>query len=111
MFFNVLANYLIAVIDVEELLLYSYEGSLPVEYVNENMVPLSLLLVYGLLFFVLVFAGIFSLNKQLYKIRFEKGKYIFPKGKSLEITFFNIGAIAFITFSIILITISAFTIV
>ena len=110
LFFGVLADYLSKTIDINQLLEYSYSGSLPVEYVESNMLSLTLLIIYGIVFYGLLFMGIFNFNRQLYKLRFEKGKYVFPKGKSLEITLFNAGTIAFITLCIILIAISTFSV-
>ena len=109
LFFGVLTDYISKAIDLNQFLEYSYAGNLPIEYVEANMLPLTLLLIYSIVFYGLLFMGVFNFNRQIYKLRFEKGKYVFPKGKSLEITLFNAGTIAFITLCIILIAISTFS--
>lgn len=110
LFFGVLTDYLSKAIDVNQFLEYSYAGALPVEYVEANMLPLTLLTIYSIVFYALLCMGVFNLIRQLYSLRFEKGKYVFPKGKSLEITLFNAGTIAFVTLCIILIAISTFSV-
>lgn len=108
-FFNTLSVYLLSLIDLEQILKFANEGAIPNEYIAENMTSLTVCAIYGLIFYALIFIGIFNINRQLYRLRFEKGRVQFPKGKSLEITLFNIGAIALVTVCIIIIMISTFS--
>ena len=108
-FFGVFSSYLLSLLDIDQILEYAQQGMIPEEYIEANMTPLLIYCGYILVFYALIFVGLFSLNRMFFTLRFQKGKVLLPKGKSLEIIFFNPGAIALISVCIALMAISTFT--
>lgn len=110
LFFGVFASYVMSFIDMEKILELATDEALFIEYINANIMSLIPYCIYLVVFYAAMFIGIFNFNKMIYKFRLEKGKIVFPKGKALEITMFNPGAIALITACVILIAISTFSV-
>lgn len=109
LFFGVFSSYLFSLLDIEQLLEYAYEGIVPEEYLLANAEALSLYGIYMVVFYAMLIMGIFNLNKQIFSLRFRKGTVLFPKGKTLEVMFFNAGAVILITICLILTAISTFS--
>ena len=109
LFCGVLPSYIIGMLDYDKLLEYVTEGTITEEYIEANLLPLSLLGIYEMVFFVMIFVGIFKLSRNLKYLRFNKGEVRFPKGEGATIMFFNVGAIALITYCLITIAINTFS--
>lgn len=109
LFCGVLPSYIMGMLDYDKLLEYVMEGTVTEEYIEANLLPLSLLGIYEMVFFVMVFAGVFMLSRNLRYLRFNKGEVRLPRGESATIMFFNVGAIALITYCVITIAINTFS--
>lgn len=109
LFCGVLPAYVMSQINVDELIELLSTGVIPEEYIQANILPLSLLAGYSFIIMGLLFIGIFNFNRGIRRARLNRGEIVFPKGKSAEIIFFNVGAIALITSCIILIALSTFS--
>lgn len=107
--FGVLTSYISSLIDLEQLLEFALVGSIPEEYIAENLIPLSLYGIYTVIFYVFFFAGLVNFNRQIYRIRFKKGEVLFPKGKTLEVLTFNAGAIILISICIAMMALNTFS--
>ena len=86
-----------------------YSGALTEEYYAANQAAINLLSIYSTVFTILLIMGVFNLNRNLHKIRFQKGMVRFPKGTRAEIIFFNAGAILLITACVIIMAINTFS--
>ena len=86
----------------------SASGGIPEAYVEANLMPLSLLLIYEFVMYGLIFAGIFILSRNIRYINFNRGAVKLPKGEGADIMFFNAGAILLITVCLILTAINTF---
>ena len=84
-------------------------GNIPEEYITENLIPLSLYGVYTVIFYIFFFVGLVNFNRKLYRLRYNKGTIVFPKGKTLEILTFNAGAIILISICIALMAFNTFS--
>lgn len=109
LFFGVFTSYVISLLDIEQLMEYAYEGIIPEEYILANSTPLTLYGIYSVVFYALLIMGIFNFSRQLLSLRFNKGTVLFPKGKTLEIIFFNAGAVILISICLALMAFSTFS--
>ena len=107
--FGVFASYVSSLIDFEQWIEFASFGNIPEEYIAENLIPLSLYGVYTVIFYVFFFVGLVNFNRKLYRLRYNKGTIVFPKGKTLEILTFNAGAIIFISICIALMAFNTFS--
>ena len=108
LFFGILPSYIYSKIDLEELIELSATGGIPEAYVQANILPLSLMMIYSVVMYGLIFAGIFILSRNLRNITLDKGTVRLPKGEGADIIFFNAGAILFITICLIFTAINTF---
>lgn len=108
-FCGVLPAYAISKIDPEELLELVSTGNIPPEYLEQNYAVLSFLSIYGIILTGMLIVGVFTFNRNLFRIRFNKGEITLPKGSGAEIMFFNAGAIALIVICFIIIALNTFT--
>ena len=108
LFCGVLPSGIMSMMDIEEFLELSLEGTITNEYIAANALPIALLTIYELVYYGLIFVGIFLLTRNMRYIHFDRGEIKFPKGKTLETVFFNAGIITFITICILYIAINTF---
>lgn len=109
LFCGVLLSYINTLVNIEELYEMLYSGALTEEYYAANQAAINLLSIYSTVFTILLIMGVFNLNRNLHKIRFQKGMVRFPKGTRAEIIFFNAGAILLITACVIIMAINTFS--
>lgn len=110
LFCGVLPSKILSMINVEELLELVEQGTLTEEYIMANMVPLSLFGIYEFLMLGMIFAGIFTLARNIRNIKFEKGEIRLPKGYGADIMFGNAGAIILVAVCVFLMAYSTFAI-
>lgn len=108
LFFGVLPSFIFSKIDLEELMELSSSGGIPEAYVEANIMPLTLMIIYSFVMYGLIFAGIFILSRNIRNITLNKGTVKLPKGEGADIMFFNTGAILLITICLILIAVNTF---
>ena len=108
LFFGIFPSYIFSKIDLEELIELSVTGGVPEAYLQANILPLTLMMIYSVVMYGLIFAGIFILSRNLRKITLNKGAVRLPKGEGADIIFFNTGAILFITICLIFTAINTF---
>ncbi len=101
LFYGIFSSYINQIVDLEGLMEYFSQEITDVteqmNFINQYSSELALLGIYSIVFYILFFAGIFNFNKNLYRLNFQKGSVIFPRGKALDIVFMNGGAILFMT--------------
>ncbi len=108
LFFGVLPSFIFSKINLEELIELSASGGIPEAYVEANIMPLTLMIIYSFVMYGLIFAGIFILSRSVRNITFNKGKVKLPKGEGADIIFFNAGSILLITICLILTALNTF---
>ena len=91
LFFGIFPSFIYSKIDLEELIELSATGGVPEAYVQENILPLTLMMIYSVVMYGLIFAGLFILSRNLRKITLNKGAVRLPKGEGADIIFFNTG--------------------
>ncbi len=110
LFFGIFPSFIFSKINLEELMELYTSGGIPEAYVEANLMPLTLMMVYSFVMYGLIFAGIFTLSRNLRNITLNKGAIKLPKGEGADIMFFNAGAILLITVCLILTAINTFSI-
>lgn len=108
MFCGILPSGIMSMMDFEEFLNLSLEGTLTDEYIAANALPIALFGAYELIYYGMIFVGIYLLTRNMRNIHFNKGEVTLPKGTVAETVFFNPGAIAFIAYCLLVIAISTF---
>lgn len=97
---GVLPSFLLSLVDVGKL----NDAS----YIADHVIPLLSILLYDLLYYAIIIAGAVILIKNAKKISFSKGEVSLPRGRSAEVVFFNVGTIALIAASILMIATATF---
>lgn len=110
LFCGILPSVILTMFNYEEFLELTLAGTITEEYIMANALPITLLGIYEFLMLGMVFAGVFTLTRNIKNIKLNKGEVRFPKGTTAEILFFNPGTIALITICIILIAFNTFNI-
>ena len=108
MFFAVLPSYAISNLDWEEFWQRTLENNFTMEYIEQNEAPLTVLSICGIIMMVMFVLGMFTFNRNLYRIKFNKGEILLPQSKSAEIMFFNAGAIVLIVVCVIITVFNTF---
>lgn len=108
-FCGVFPTVIMGMFDYDEFLEILETGAVTPEYVEANAVALALLLIYEFVVLSMVFGGIFMIVRNIMTLRLRRGEVTFPRGKTLETLLFNVGAIALITVSVIIMAINTFS--
>lgn len=107
-FCGVFPTAIFSMLDYNELIEIISAGALTEEYLNANILPLSLFLIYSYGMLAMVGIGLIVFWRNARKIQFNKGEIRFPKGSGGDIMFFNVGSIALIMSCILLIAYNTF---
>ena len=110
LFCGVFPSVIMGMLDLDELMKLAAEGAITDEYIEANLLPLTLFGIYEVVFFALVFAGIFMFSRNLKNIKLNKGEVKLPKGEGGAIMFFNVGAVVLITYCIVTIALNTFAV-
>lgn len=108
LFFGVLPAAILQSLDYEQLMDMALAGNISEEYIMANITPLTLLLIYEFVTFLLVFVGLFTFTRNVRNVRFNKGAVRFPKGTGADTMFFNAGTILLITVCLLLTAVNTF---
>ena len=110
LFCGVLPSALYQMLDYEELVELTLSGTLTEEYINANMLPISLLGAYEIVMLVLVGIGLFKFVRNYRNIQINKGTVKFPKGTASEVIFLNAGTIILIAACVLLMAYNTFAV-
>jgi membrane protease YdiL (CAAX protease family) len=108
LFCGVLPSAIMSMMDMEQFLEMSLEGTITEEFIAANALPLAIFGAYELIYYILIFAGIYMLTRNLRNIHFNKGEIRLPKGQTMETVTFNPGIIAFTAVCILYIAVNTF---
>lgn len=108
LFCGVLPTAIMSMMDMEQFLEMSLEGTITEEFIAANALPLAIFGAYELIYYILIFAGIYMLTRNLRNIHFNKGEIRLPKGQTMETVTFNPGIIAFTAVCILYIAVNTF---
>lgn len=106
LFCGVFPSYILGMFDYEEFVKLAMEGGITEEMIEANLLPLTLLGIYEIVFYTLLFMGAFKLFRGIRSIYFHKGFVRLPKGEGASIMFFNVGAIILIIYCTITIALN-----
>lgn len=109
LFCGVFPSYILSMLDIDELMEIAYSGNITEEYILANLTPLTLFGIYSFVSTALLIIGVFNFNRNLYKLRFNKGEIRLPKGSGADIVLFNKGTVLLISICVVIIAISTFS--
>ena len=78
------------------------------EYVLDNMLPITLLMLYNLVVVGMSIAGAVIFIKRIRKIKLSRGEVSLPKGRGAEVVLFNVGTILLVGLSVVMIILNTF---
>ena len=108
LFCGILPTVVFSMLDYEELMNMVLNGAITEEYINANIFPLILFMVYTYGMLAMVGIGMFIFLRNIKNIYINKGEVRFPKGTGGDVMFFNVGTILLITSCILLMAYSTF---